>query len=129
MQRLFSMFPDGLPGFALLLLRASVAATLLLEVSARHGALPAWLVTGIVALSLLLVLGIFTPVMAVISIALQFFVWPGQGLSGITLVDLAHVGATSMNALALALLGPGAYSLDARRFGRRVVDLPSSDTE
>jgi uncharacterized membrane protein YphA (DoxX/SURF4 family) len=29
--------------------------------------------------------------------------------------------------LALMLLGPGAYSLDAMRFGRRVVDLPSGD--
>jgi hypothetical protein len=32
-----------------------------------------------------------------------------------------------LNALALMLLGPGAYSLDALRFGRRVVDLPSGD--
>ena len=30
----------------------------------------------------------------------------------------------ALNALALALLGPGAYSLDARRFGRRLVVLP-----
>ena len=30
-----------------------------------------------------------------------------------------------LNALALMLLGAGAYSLDALRFGRRVVDLPS----
>jgi hypothetical protein len=30
----------------------------------------------------------------------------------------------SLDALALALLGPGAYSLDSRRFGRRLVVLP-----
>jgi hypothetical protein len=29
-----------------------------------------------------------------------------------------------LNALALALIGPGAYSIDARRFGRRIVVLP-----
>jgi uncharacterized membrane protein YphA (DoxX/SURF4 family) len=30
----------------------------------------------------------------------------------------------AIDALALALLGPGAYSLDSRRFGRRLVVLP-----
>jgi hypothetical protein len=30
----------------------------------------------------------------------------------------------AIDALALALLGPGAYSLDSRRYGRRVVVLP-----
>jgi hypothetical protein len=30
----------------------------------------------------------------------------------------------SLDALALALLGPGAYSVDSRRFGRRLVVLP-----
>jgi hypothetical protein len=29
--------------------------------------------------------------------------------------------------LALMLLGPGASSLDALRFGRRVIDMPSGD--
>jgi hypothetical protein len=31
------------------------------------------------------------------------------------------VVSTIIDAAALALLGPGAYSLDARRFGRRVI--------
>jgi hypothetical protein len=30
-------------------------------------------------------------------------------------------------AIALALLGPGAYSIDARIFGRRVIILPPDD--
>lgn len=33
--------------------------------------------------------------------------------------------ATAGGAAALSLLGPGAYSLDARRFGRRVIQLKS----
>jgi len=40
---------------------------------------------------------------------------------------MGNDGATVVvivDALALALLGPGAYSIDARRFGRRLVELP-----
>src|SRR5262249_6843339 len=36
-QRLFFMFPTGLPGLALLLLRASVAIALLMETFSQHG--------------------------------------------------------------------------------------------
>jgi len=32
------------------------------------------------------------------------------------------------NAAALALIGPGAYSVDARLFGRRVVHLPAGNS-
>ena len=77
-QRLFSMFPSGPPGIALLLLRVSVAFPVLLHCYARRDA------------------------MAVMVLAVFFL-------------------------LALMLLGPGAYSLDAMRFGRRVVVLPSGD--
>jgi hypothetical protein len=42
---------------------------------------------------------------------------------------LGFVALSILNPLALALLGPGAYSFDAVRFGRRVVELPSEDEE
>jgi hypothetical protein len=41
------------------------------------------------------------------------------------MTNTGFVTVSILNALALALLGPGAYSFDALRFGRRVVDLPS----
>src|SRR5688572_13234570 len=41
-QRLFSMFPPGLPGLALLLLRTSVASSLLLESYVHRGAIEGW---------------------------------------------------------------------------------------
>jgi hypothetical protein len=122
MQRLFSMFPDGLPGVALGLLRASVAFTVLVHGFTSHGALRMWLLVAVIALSILLVAGILTPILALVAIAVQW-----TGLPDITFVDVVIVAAASLNALALALLGPGAYSLDARRFGRRVVDLPSEE--
>jgi hypothetical protein len=37
------------------------------------------------------------------------------------------IGASMLNSAALALLGPGAYSMDARLFGRREIVLPHSD--
>ncbi len=33
------------------------------------------------------------------------------------------MGLQALNAAALAILGAGAYSIDARLFGRRVIDL------
>ncbi len=37
--------------------------------------------------------------------------------------SMAGAGAGAAMSLGLALLGPGAYSVDARLFGRRIVDL------
>jgi uncharacterized membrane protein YphA (DoxX/SURF4 family) len=39
-------------------------------------------------------------------------------------LDELVLASLLLNAIALALLGPGAYSLDARLFGRRVVVVP-----
>jgi hypothetical protein len=38
--------------------------------------------------------------------------------------DMAVHAVAILDALALALLGPGAYSVDAYRFGRRIVVPP-----
>ena len=61
----------------------------------------------------LLLVGLWTPFAAVAVAAIHLGI-PGmaQGLNGATVVDSA-VG------LALAMLGPGAWSLDARLFGRK----------
>jgi hypothetical protein len=115
MQRLFSAFPSGWPGIGLLLLRVSVAAACLLAyIQCETRA--AWVLPTLIPMSACLCAGALTPLAAVLAVALELTAAAnlhvnGAGLMIITIIDAA----------ALALLGPGAYSLDARRFGRRVI--------
>lgn len=118
------MFPPGLPGIALAFLRVSVALTVLLHGYARYEELPAWLLLALLLLAILVVVGFFTPILALLALTVQFIVPPGA-----TLAEAGAAATSVFNALALALLGPGAYSLDAIRFGRRVVKLPSREGE
>ena len=122
MQRLFSMFPSGLPGVALLLLRVSVAWTVFLHLFAVHSELAVWASAALLVLAAALVVGILTPIAALLVIAAHF-----GGPYDINVPNTGIVAVNILNALALALLGPGAYSFDALRFGRRVVELPSHD--
>jgi uncharacterized membrane protein YphA (DoxX/SURF4 family) len=115
------MFPPGLPGLALLLLRLSVAIALLLDVYAHRSALPGWVHGVAILISLVVSAGYFTPIIAAVALAYHALVWLAVG----TGFDAAAVTLVlSLDALALALLGPGAYSVDSRRFGRRLVVLP-----
>jgi uncharacterized membrane protein YphA (DoxX/SURF4 family) len=115
------MFPPGLPGLALLLLRASVAIALLVEIYGQRQALSGWLQVVAIVISLAISIGYLTPITAAAALAFHALLWlaPTVGVDG-AVVSIVF----SANALALALLGPGAYSLDSRRFGRRLVVLP-----
>ena len=115
------MFPTGLPGLALLLLRLSVAGALLLHTYAQRDALPGWIHATAILISLVVSVGYLTPLAAFGALACYLSMGLGLG-SGADAVTVALVPA--IDALALALLGPGAYSVDSRRFGRRVVVLP-----
>ena len=122
MQKLFSVFPTGGPGIALLFLRISVAAMLLIDASRNGAALAALLVLGLVALTGALCLGFLTPIAAALCCAVELI-----SLFGIGGSDARVVTLSALNAAALALIGPGAYSVDARLFGRRVVHLPAGN--
>ena len=124
MQRLFSMFLRGGPGFALLLLRSSVAATLILSLAGgpRPSLFPL-LFAGALFVSIALAIGILTPVVSSI-----VCVYAILGL----LIGLRFdwlVVSLFLNSIVLALLGPGAYSLDARLYGLKVMVVPPSDTD
>ena len=118
------MFPSGWPGLGLVLLRMSVAVPVLLDAHDTHKELPGLVLIALIMLSAILSVGFLTPMVAVLILAVR-------------LVDHTTFGAgseetvcmTILSALALAMLGPGAYSIDARRFGRRVVVLPPRDND
>jgi uncharacterized membrane protein YphA (DoxX/SURF4 family) len=115
------MFPRGLPGFALLMLRASVALALIGEFIGHIKPLPIWLQGTTLALALALVVGYLTPIAAVVAVICHALIW---SLCGVGAYGAAAASIVLLDALALSLLGPGAYSLDAYRFGRRVLVLP-----
>jgi len=115
------MFPSGLPGLALLSLRVSVAAALLLDIYGHRHALSGWIHVSAILISLAVCAGYFTPVVSLAALLCHAAIWLLLGPD----VDGAVVALIfSLDALALTLLGPGAYSVDSRRFGRRLVVLP-----
>ncbi len=124
MQRLFSMFPVGLPGIGLLCLRLTAAFSLCLSTQParmRHPAL-AWLLEIV---CFLLFIGFATPLLAAFCVMAGVYVLISAGGTAWPCAEVSVAVA-----FALALLGPGGYSLDARMFGRRsvVFNHPDDDT-
>ena len=122
MQRLFSTFASGWPGAGLLIQRIVTGAVLIHPVLAHKGQLSplASTVPEIIsaAAGVLLLLGLWTPVAGVIVVMAELgmvFTSAGDPWLHIT---LAMLGGT------LAMIGPGAWSIDARLFGRRQIELP-----
>lgn len=132
MQRLFSTFPNGLPGIGLLLLRAGAAAVLFV-----HGAAcltdaggPTWGTWAVGAMGALvgalLLIGLVTPLAGTLAalesagILLSWLPSPAPILLGTGVAG----GLTVVVAAAIALLGPGAISVDAALFGRREITIP-----
>lgn len=126
LQRLFSTFPDGWPGLGLLLLRFGVAIRLIyFGAAGLTGATGQSLSIGLgliaAAGGLLLLGGLWTPVAGGLvaidelwsAFSLQFSQQDEQWL---------HV-LLAVSAAAVAMLGPGAWSVDARLFGRKRFEL------
>jgi uncharacterized membrane protein YphA (DoxX/SURF4 family) len=125
-RRLFSTFPSQWPGIGLLLLRALVGYSLMAQGMAYVRTPGPGVVTwGLAALTFVgaafLLVGLMTPLVALLV---------AVGGAGIALYEgyEGYVAITNLigPSIAIALLGPGAFSLDARMFGRREITIPSS---
>jgi putative oxidoreductase len=112
------MFPRGLPGLALVLLRASVAIALLLECYAYRQGLSIWIQGLAMVIAVALCVGYLTPVVALAGLIFHALIWSGMG-AGSAIVAAVVI----LDAAALAFLGPGGYSIDSYRYGRRIVVL------
>jgi uncharacterized membrane protein YphA (DoxX/SURF4 family) len=115
------MFPIGAAGGALFVLRVSVAVTLVVtELKPNPYPMPLWVVLCSLVLATFLVLGFLTPYCAVLGCVVEiiaFFI--ADVRNGL------HFAASIMDGGVLAVMGPGAYSIDARMFGRRILTVPS----
>jgi uncharacterized membrane protein YphA (DoxX/SURF4 family) len=115
------MFPTGLPGIALLLLRLVVAAAFLNDGTAHWTLVNSpWALVLSASIVITVFIGVFTPYSSILIIILELLA--GHWTSG---KDSFHLAVSILNSGILALLGPGAYSVDARIFGRRLISLPT----
>jgi hypothetical protein len=117
MKSMFLAFPGGSAGVGLLVLRLSLAGSLIVTLGSVDP--QPWLLFLAIMTSIGLGAGFLTRLMAGISILAMASVIPESGAPALVILNLA-------DAVALALIGPGAFSVDARLFGRRTVVLPAS---
>jgi hypothetical protein len=117
MVTFLSRFPDGAAGAGLLLLRIACAfgafSAHLRWLLPLRLSVPASTVAIAIALAIVLGFGTRTTALLLAAATVSAALTGGGNIALI----IAHAGSCA----ALALLGPGAYSIDANAFGRRVV--------
>lgn len=120
MQRLFSTFADGWPGAGLLLQRflaggALVYYAILSLTQVPHSEVAVPEIFGVAA-GMFIIAGLWTPVAGIIAATVEGWIAFSQPSSGFMPIVLAVLG------LSLAMIGPGAWSVDARLFGRKQIE-------
>jgi ABC-type multidrug transport system permease subunit len=111
------MFPGGAAGFGLVLLRVCAAGTLVRNITADATvSITTWEIAGVIILAGAFCLGAFTPAICSVSSLLQAFM-----LVRAHQPDPFQFAFSLCVTAALFLLGPGAFSLDSRLYGRRLI--------
>ncbi|RZU35545.1 hypothetical protein [Edaphobacter modestus] len=122
MRRLYSTFAAGWPGIGLLLMRVVLGASLLLGANSALWSNPHVSTTIIsaflTAFGLLLIPGLWTPLVGALVALLEILQIMTIGGDRWVTVLLGTIGC------ALAMLGPGLWSVDARLFGWKRVQPP-----
>jgi putative oxidoreductase len=125
MQRLFSTFPNSWPGLGLLNLRVLAAVCLVFHRQSAFGGVAhsgdplLGIASGAICMvgALLLFAGLLTPFVALVLGLVEV----SQIFFGTSFV--ADHAIQAAIALSIAVLGPGAWSLDARLYGRKRIDI------
>lgn len=114
------MFPTGSVGIALAVLRSVVAGTVLANAAACWPTGFSLIVSTIAVLvALFLFVGFLTPYCAAVSCIMELvLIVTGPSTNRLQLAMSVLTAATTV------ALGPGAYSVDARLFGRRLIKIP-----
>lgn len=119
LQRLFSMFPNGWPGRSLLVLRLVAGTILIYDGASAQPRASAWeaIILQILAFvsATLFMIGLGTPLasLALASVEVAFvFSKTGHIETSILMTGMG---------LAMASLGPGFLSIDARLYGRKII--------
>ena len=120
MRRLYSTFAGGWPGIGLILMRLVVGFALVSSAGSALLSSPAIPVTVLsvllVAAAILLIIGLFSPIVGTLVALIEtcrFVTIPEDRL---VYLLVATFGA------ALAMLGPGLWSIDARLFGWKRIE-------
>jgi hypothetical protein len=117
------MFPSGGPGWGLLLLRLCAAGILLRNATSYPTVSISTLeLAGFMVLAAALCFGLFTPLSCAASCLVQVLI-----LLHSAHPDRFQFALSFCITIVLFLLGPGAFSVDSRRFGRRLIVPRSSE--
>lgn len=122
MQRLFSAFPNAWPGAGILVLRIATGIALIFSgVPELRGVPHSGLVAAhilVVCVGISLLAGFWTPIAGTLQALVELWIF------------LSHGGQASLHLMLLALgvglamVGPGAWSVDALLFGRKRIHIP-----
>jgi hypothetical protein len=121
-RRLFSTFAASWPGIGLLLMRLVVGSVLILRAGSELWTDPPIQTTltsvSLTASGLLLIAGLWTPLTGALVAVMEIWAILTMGEDPLVCLLAGTIGG------ALAMLGPGRWSLDARLFGWKRIEAP-----